>query len=119
MSAFRKPDSRLPALLQEPARSLWERVGAAAAANARSGFGGRRFQPAGTRGGACIMRAASLVGVCAGMAELVDALDLGSSAARRESSSLFPRTKVLSKAPHERAPRGGAYKLPGEALKRD
>ena len=53
------------------------------------------------------------------MAELVDALDLGSSAARRESSSLFPRTKVLSQAPHERAPRGGAYKLPGEALKRD
>jgi len=25
----------------------------------------------------------------------------------------------LSQAPHERAPRGGAYKLPGEALKRD
>ena len=103
MSPSRKPDSRLPALLQEPAGSLWERVGAAAAANARSGFGGRRFQPAGTRGGACIMRAASLVGVCAGMAELVDALDLGSSAARRESSSLFPRTKVLSQAQRERA----------------
>ena len=44
------------------------------------------------------MRAASLVRVCAGMAELVDALDLGSSAARRESSSLFPRTKVFDRA---------------------
>ena len=30
----------------------------------------------------------------AGVAELVDALDLGSSAARRESSSLFPRTTM-------------------------
>ena len=30
------------------------------------------------------------------VAELVDALDLGSSAARRESSSLTIRTKILS-----------------------
>ena len=34
----------------------------------------------------------------AGVAELVDALDLGSSAARRESSSLFPRTTDESKS---------------------
>ena len=39
----------------------------------------------------------------ADVAKLVDALDLGSSAARRESSSLFPRTKVLSQAQRERA----------------
>ena len=38
------------------------------------------------------MRPASRALPHAGVAELVDALDLGSSAARRESSSLFPRT---------------------------
>ncbi len=32
----------------------------------------------------------------AGVAELVDALDLGSSVARRESSSLSSRTTILS-----------------------
>ena len=35
--------------------------------------------------------------ICANVAELVDALDLGSSAARRESSSLFPRTTIYHK----------------------
>ena len=37
----------------------------------------------------------------ADVAKLVDALDLGSSAARRESSSLFPRTTFLIKGLRE------------------
>ena len=52
----------------------------------------------------CIIRILVSERHLARVAELVDALDLGSSAARRESSSLFPRTTGLHVACHERAP---------------
>ena len=44
---------------------------------------------------ACLNSAIKAVYLNARVAELVDALDLGSSAVRRESSSLSFRTKVL------------------------
>ena len=40
----------------------------------------------------------------ADVAKLVDALDLGSSAARRESSSLSIRTKLQEMAPDKKVP---------------
>ncbi len=50
--------------------------------------------------GCCLISSAGIIrGFCAKVAELVDALDLGSSGATRESSSLSFRTRMIEICP--------------------